>query len=92
MLQKTAVLVRPNGDIVALDLCTLHLSDTMVVEHRCRVTVDDICPPLVLPTLASQGAPESPIVFGGTDTVPTTTTGVGFGSEPRAPGGTTGWG
>lgn len=36
--------------------------------------------------------PETPYVFGGTDTVPTTTTGVGFGSEPRAPGGTTGWG
>jgi len=35
--------------------------------------------------------PETPYVFGGTDTVPTTT-GVGFGSEPRAPGGTTGWG
>ena len=88
MLQKTAVLVRPNGDIMALDLCTLHLSDTMVVEHRCRVTVDDICPPLVLPTLASQGTPKTPYAFGGTDIAPPTTGGVGWGNTgPRPPGG-----
>lgn len=65
MLPKTAVLVRPDGNIVALDLRILRLPDIMMVEHSCRVTVDDICPPLVLPTPIHQGGLEHPAVIGG---------------------------
>jgi hypothetical protein len=79
MLPETAVLVPPNGDVMTLDLRTLRLPKTRAAEGAWRITVHDICPPLVLPTPASQGAPEPP------------TTGVGFGSESRHAGGVKGW-
>jgi hypothetical protein len=86
MLPETAVLVRPNGDVVALDLRTLRLPRTRAAEGAWRITVHDVCPSIILPKPPApvpQGAPVSPMVFGGAETP--LTTGGGWANNGSRP-------
>jgi hypothetical protein len=91
--EATAAFIGPNNNVQAHADGTFswvphHIPDgptCYFTEHRIVVGVTTPQHPRggihQVRSVVPEGAPEHP-----------TTTGVGFGSEPRAPGGTTGWG